>query len=122
MLGVLGTFIILCAAVGIGGDGLMRAGVGWSGAFIGLCAVLVLAWWALLHLLFTWTPGSGGGGGDNGPAPLDPPPPGGRECDAFMGSDDWMALAEGLKAYDPVAAEVARLDEMFDAPSAKIQR
>ena len=109
-LGVLGTFVILCAAVGIGGDSLMSAGIGWSGAFIGLCAVLVLAWWALLFLLF----GGGGNGGDgNGPAPVDPPPPGGRECDAFLGSDDWMALADGLKAYDPVGAEVQRLEAMW---------
>ena len=109
-LGVLGTFVILCAAVGIGGDGLMSAGISWSSAFIGLCAVLVLAWWALLFLLFG---GGGNSGGGNSPAPVDPSPPGGRECDAFLGSDDWMALADGLKAYDPVAAEVQRLEAMW---------
>jgi hypothetical protein len=112
-LGVLGTFVILCAAVGIGGDSLMSAGIGWSGAFIGLCAVLVLAWWVLLFLLFGWTPGNGGGGGGKDPRPVDPPPPGGRECDAFLGSDDWMALADGLKVYDPVTAEVQRLEAMW---------
>lgn len=127
MIGILGTFGILCAAVGIGGDSLMQANVGWSGAFIVLCAALVIAWWTLLHLILTveWGKGGDGRGPERPQAPT--PPPSGRRLsldyttDTFAPADDLMLMAQAASVERHavhVAQTVDELNVLLEMPSA----